>query len=102
MSNRFKRVLVLMSLGGTSFCFLCGYGGGGCQPFAENQPFVNFLVEAGNYGVQVGVDQALATHDEAFNNWFNDPITNLYQSQWSSGVRNGVPVDPAFDTLLVK
>ncbi len=100
MSNRLKRVLVLMSIGGTSFFFLAGPGAG-CSPFAENQPFVDFLVDAGNYGVQVGVDQALTNCSEEFNTWFNDPITGLYQSLWGSGVRNEFPEDPTFDRLLV-
>ncbi|MFH1745827.1 MAG: hypothetical protein ABIG44_02165, partial [Planctomycetota bacterium] len=85
MSNRLKRVLVLMSLGGMSF-FFWGFAGTGCQPFAENQPFINFMTDVGNYAIDVGVDQALSTCTANFNTWFNTPITNLYQDLWTSGV----------------
>ena len=100
MSNRLKRGLVLLSLGGMTF-FWGLWGGNGCYQFAQSAPYVNFLVDAGNYAVDVGVDNALANVPQNYNDWFNDPITNLYQDIWTGYVQYNYPEDPTYNTLLV-
>ncbi len=100
MNNRFVRWLALASLGGTTFAF--GAFGWGCQPFAESQPYINFLADVGNYAVDVGVDNAFeAVNNEDLNAWFNDPVTNLYQNIWTGWVNYTFPDDPTYNTLLV-
>lgn len=100
MSNRLKRALVWISMGGMAFAF--GAYGWGCQPFAENQPYINFLDDIGDYAIAVGVDNALENLNNAdIDNWFNDPVTNLYQRLWSGWVQFTFPQDPTYNTLLV-
>ena len=102
MSNRFKRALVLISLGGMAFGWGLWGGGAGCHPLALNEPYVQFLVDTGNYAVNVGVDNAFANIPANLNTWFNDPVTTVYQSLWTGFVRNSYPQDPTYNTLLVQ
>ena len=98
MSDRLKRTLVLLGMGGMAFTWaLIPWG---CHPFAENQPYVNFVDSAGQYAVAVGVDAALANVPQNLNTWMNDPVTNLYQSIWSGFVQQTYPEDPTYATLL--
>jgi hypothetical protein len=100
MSNRFKRVLVLMSVGGMTLAL--GLPGSGCYQYGGNQTYANFLTDAGTYAVAVGVDQALANVPTALNNWFNDPITSLYSNVWTGYIQYNFAQDPTYDALLVK
>ena len=100
MNNRLKRLIVLASIGGMAMAF--GPIGWGCQPFAENQPYINFLDDVGEFGVAVGVDSIFTTiNNQTLTDWFQVPTTNLYQDLWSSWVGYTFPEDPTFDTLLV-
>jgi hypothetical protein len=100
MTNRFRRVLILVSMGGMTFGW--GLAAWGCHPFAENQPYVNFLSGIGNEAVAVGVDAALANFPANVNNWFNDPVTGLYQDIWTGYVQHSFAQDPTYNTLLVQ
>jgi hypothetical protein len=100
MNNRFKRALVLVSLGGMTFAM--GLTGWACHPFAQNQPYINFVDDIGQYAVQVGVDEAMATlNNQTLDAWLNDPLTTLYQNIWSGWVQYQYPQDPTYDRLLV-
>ena len=100
MNNRLKRVIVLMSIGGMALAF--GPFGWGCQPFAENAPYVNFVEDIGDYAVQTGVNNLFQTlGNQTLADWVQTPTTNLYSSLWSGWVNYTYPQDPTYNTLLV-
>lgn len=95
-----RRALVLVSLGGMAFSF--GFLGFACQPFAESQPYINFVEDVGDFAVDVAVDNALdSLNNQDLKNWLDAPVTTLYQNLWSGWVRNEFPQDPTYNTLLV-
>ena len=103
MNNRLKRVIVLMSIGGMAFAF--GPFGWGCQPFAENAPYVNFVEDIGDYAVETGVNNLFTTlGNPTLTSWFggaNGSVDNLYSSLWSGWVNYTYPQDPTYNSLLV-
>ena len=101
MSIRLKRALVLASLGG--MVLTIGPFAWGCQPFAQNQPYISFLAGIGNDAVAVGVDNFLTSlNNQDLYDWFNVPLTNLYQDIWSGWVGHQLPTDPTYGALLVE
>ena len=100
MNSRLTRICVLISLGGMTFAFTSF--GWGCQPFAQNQPYVNFVDSLGDQAVAVGVDNALAgLNNQNLDTWLNGPLTTLYTNLWSGWVGQTFPTDPTFNTLLI-
>jgi hypothetical protein len=102
--SKFRRNLALLSLGGMTLAIWGGVGGlGGCAPFfAQNDPYTQFLVDVGNYGIDTGVDGALTNVPTRFNDWVNTPITKVYQSIWTAYIRHEYAPDPTFSKLLVE
>ena len=100
MSNRFKRLAVLATLGGMVFAF--GPFGWGCQPFASSAPYVNFVSDVGDYAVQTGVNNLFnAVNNATLSSWLQTPVSNLYSDIWSGWVGMTYPTDPTYNTLLV-
>jgi hypothetical protein len=100
MSNRLKRALVLVSLGGMAFAF--GPIGWGCQPFAESMPYVNFVEDVGNTAVATGVENLFnVVNNDTLEAWFEGPVTTLYSDLWSGFVGYTYPEDPTYGTLLI-
>lgn len=101
MTNRLKRVFVLISMGGVAFTW--GLFDFGCHPFAENQPYVDFVSDAGTYAVQVGVDAAFdnLALPQNVRDWLEVPVTNLYTEIWQGYVNNTYPEDPVYTTQLL-
>lgn len=104
MSNRLRRTLVVISMGGMAF----GLFGAldptfGCQPFAQNEAYVGFLRDSGTYAVQVGVGSMFDNLNVSDNlrNWFETPVTNLYTNLWQASVNYTYPTDPVYSDLLV-
>lgn len=102
MKNRFRRTLIIVSMGG--FTLQMGLFGWGCSQFGASEPYTDFAVDLGSYAVQVGVDSVLPTtanNGTPAGDWLNDPLTDLYQNLWTSWIRHNRPEDPTFNQLLV-
>lgn len=101
MSNRFKRALVLLSMGGVTLT-LGGIGGLTCHPFAQSGPYVGFLSDSGQAAIDVGFNTVFAAANADVKAVLITPTADLFKNLWSGWVGYQFPQDPTFNKLLVE